>query len=75
MKRGGVLKRLARHPWEYVGWILLLGCAVNTVRRGYPPPGAGDLERQAQGQATLPVRALQNELGVVLRSSWSNGVQ
>jgi membrane protein len=65
MKRGSVLKRLARHPWEFVGWTLLLGYAFNTVRRGYPPPGPVDLGRQEQGQGTPPARALQDELGTL----------
>ena len=57
------MKRLARHPWEFVGWTLLLGYAFNTVRRGYLPPGPVHLGRQEQGQGTPPARALQDELG------------
>ena len=68
MKSGSVLKRPARHPWEFAGWTLLLGYAFPTVRRGYPPPGAVDLGRQEQGQGTPPARALQNELGMAGKS-------
>ncbi len=46
MKRGSVVTRVARHPWEFVGWTLLLGYAFNTIRRGYSPPGT--MPRQAQ---------------------------
>jgi len=68
MERGNILKRLARHPWEFVGWTLLLGYAFSTVRPGYPPLGAVDLGRQEQGQANPPARALQDELGMARAS-------
>ncbi|MEO7864022.1 MAG: YihY/virulence factor BrkB family protein, partial [Nitrospirales bacterium] len=55
------MKRLARHSWEFVGWILLLGYAFTAVRRGYPPPGAVDLERQAQGQLMGQIQGLVGE--------------
>jgi membrane protein len=68
MKRGSVLKTVAGHPWEFVCWTLLLGYAVNTLRRGYPPPGAVNLGRQEQGQGDPPARALQDDLGMAGKS-------
>ena len=68
MKRGSVLKKLARHPREFVGWTLLLGYAFNAVRRGYPPPGAVNLGRQKQGQGNPPAPALQDELDMAGKS-------
>ena len=68
MKRGSVLKTVAGHPWEFVGWTLLIGYAVNTLRRGYPPPGAVDLGQRKQGQGNQLAPALQNELGMAGKS-------
>ena len=67
------MKRVARHPWEFVGWTLLLGYAVNTLRRGYPPPGAVDLGRGEQGQGDQPARDLQDELGMARKSVFPIG--
>jgi membrane protein len=61
MKRASVLKTVAGHPWEFVGWMLLLGYAVTTLPRSYPPPEAVDLGRQQHGDP--PARALQDDLG------------
>ena len=68
MKRGIVVKTVARHPWEFVGWTLLLGYAVKTLRRGFPPPGAVDLGRgePAHGDQLTGVR--QNERGMTGKS-------
>ncbi|MEO7860614.1 MAG: YihY/virulence factor BrkB family protein, partial [Nitrospirales bacterium] len=62
------MKRLARHPWEFVGWTLLLGYTFNAVRRGYPPPGAVEFGRQEQDQGNPPARALQDELSMTGKS-------
>ena len=59
---------VARKPWEFVGWTLLLGYVFSTLRQGYPSPGAVNLGRQAQGQGTPPARALQDELGMAGKS-------
>ena len=64
MKRRSVWKTVADHPWEFVGWTLLLWRAVNTLRRGYPPPAAVNLGRQEQGQSDQPARAVQDDLGM-----------
>jgi hypothetical protein len=68
MKRGSVLKTIAGHRWEFVGWMLLLGYAVNTLPRRSPPPGAVDLGRQEQVQGDPPARALQDDLGMAGKS-------
>ncbi|MEP6889648.1 MAG: hypothetical protein ABI955_03000, partial [Nitrospirota bacterium] len=62
------MKRVARHPWEFVGWMLLVGYAFNTVRRGSPPPGAVDRGGQEQGQGNPPTQAPQAELGMAGKS-------
>lgn len=62
------MKTVAGHPWEFVGWTLLIGYAVNTLCRGYPPPGAVDLGLREQGQDDQPARALHDELGMVSKS-------
>jgi len=51
-----------------VGWTLLLGYALNTVRRGYPPSGSVGLERQEQGRGTPPTQAPPDELGMAVKS-------
>lgn len=62
------MKRAVRHPWEFVGWILLLGYAFNAVRHGYPSPEGVGLGRQAQGPGNPPARALHDELGLAGKS-------
>jgi YihY family inner membrane protein len=62
--RGTILNKVARHPWEFVGWTLLLGYAFQTVRRSSPSLGAVDLGRQKQGQSNPPVDAPHDELGL-----------
>ena len=64
MKQGSVLKTVARNPWEFVGWTLLLGYAFSTLGRGDPPPGAVNLGRQEQAKSDPPVQALQDGLGM-----------
>ena len=66
MKRGSVLKSVARQPWEFVGWTLLLGYALNIGRHGYQPPGAVHLGRQEQGQGNPAVQITQDELGMAV---------
>lgn len=73
MKTGSVVKRVARHPWEFVGWTLLLGYAVNTLRRGYPPPRAVDLGRGEQNQGDQLTRDHQDELGMARKSVFPIG--
>ena len=68
MKRGSVLKTVVDHPWEFVGWMLLLCRAVNTLRRGLPSPGAVNLGPQEQGQGYQPARAVQDDLGMAGKS-------
>jgi membrane protein len=53
-----------RHPWEFVGWTLLLAYAVNALRRGYLPPGAVDLRRAEHGRGDQLTRAYPDELGM-----------
>ena len=65
MKRGSVFKTVARHPWEFVGWTLLLGYAVSTLsRRGWPPPRAEDPGRGEQGLGDLITGGFPDELGL-----------
>jgi len=68
MKGRSVLKTIAGHRWEFVGWMLLLGYALNTLPRSYPPRGAVDLGLREQGQSDQPARALQDELGMAEKS-------
>jgi membrane protein len=63
MKKGSVLRMVADHPWEFVGWTLLLWRAVNTLRGGYPSPGAVNRRPQKQGQGDQSARAVQNDIG------------
>ena len=63
MKKQSVLKTVARNPWEFVGWTLLLGYAFSSIRRGYLPAGAVHVERQGQVKRESPIRAPQDELG------------
>ena len=53
---------VAAHPWEFVGWTLLLWRAVNTLRGGYPSPGAVNRRPQKQGQGDQSARAAQNDI-------------
>ena len=55
-KRRSVLKTVAGHPWEFVGWTLFLGYAINTLRGGYTPPRAGQAARK-------PPRGMKSQPG------------
>jgi len=68
MKIGSVLKRLAHHPWEFVGWTLLIGYALHIGRDGDPPSVALDLGRQKLGQGHPAVRAPQDEPSMAVSS-------
>ena len=65
-KRGSVLKIVASHPWEFVGWVLLLWRTVNTLRlRNGDPSGAVNLRPQKQSQVSPLARAVHDDLGIV----------
>ncbi|HKP01138.1 MAG TPA: YihY/virulence factor BrkB family protein, partial [Nitrospiraceae bacterium] len=64
MKHGSVLKAVADHRWELVGWTLIIWRALNSFRPGYPLPSAVIRTPQEQGQGPQSARAVHDEPGI-----------
>ena len=68
------MKTVVGRAWEFVGWTLLLGYTVNTLRRK-PSPGTVDLVRRGQRQCEQRPPAFQDDrgrsaIGLFLPTTW-----
>src|SRR5256885_943020 len=64
MRRGSVLKTVADHRWELVGWTLLIWHAVNTFRPGDPVPRAVISRSQEPAPGQPLTRAIHDDAGI-----------
>ena len=64
MKRGSMLRTVADHRWELVGWTLIIWRAVDTIRHDYPPPKAVNLRPQEYNHSQQSIRVVPADSGI-----------
>ena len=59
-----MLKTVAGHRWQLVGWTLIIWRAVNTIRHDYPSPREVNLGLQEYNCHQQSIRAVQEDSGI-----------